>query len=58
MIRAETGEPLGVWTALGRQLFANIISAYILYLGYLWAAWDKQGETWHDKIVKSAVIKA
>ena len=58
VIRAETGEPLGVWTALGRQLFANIISAYILYLGYLWAAWDKQGETWHDKIVKSAVIKA
>ena len=47
-----------MWTALGRQLFANIISAYILYLGYLWAAWDKQGETWHDKIVKSAVIKA
>ena len=58
VIRAETGEPLGVWTALGRQLFANIISAYILYLGYLRAAGDKQGETWHDKIVKSAVIKA
>ncbi|MEM8621163.1 MAG: RDD family protein [Actinomycetota bacterium] len=58
VIRADNGEPLGGWTALGRQLFAGVFSAAILYLGYLWAAWDKNQETWHDKIVNSAVIKA
>ncbi|MEO1059647.1 MAG: RDD family protein, partial [Actinomycetota bacterium] len=57
VVRAATHEPLGVWAALGRQLFANIISAYIFYLGYLWAAWDTNKETWHDKVVKSAVIR-
>lgn len=52
-----TGEPIGFERALGRQLFAGLISAQILYLGYLWMLWDDQEQTWHDKVVNSIVVK-
>jgi hypothetical protein len=29
----------------------------VCYLGYLWMLWDDQKQTWHDKIVDSAVIR-
>jgi hypothetical protein len=38
-------------------LFAWFISAQVLYLGYLWAAWDSETQTWQDKIVKSIVVR-
>ncbi len=39
-----------------RTLFA-IISALPLGLGFWWAVWDKDGETWHDKWAKTAVFR-
>lgn len=35
-----------------------LISSFILGLGYLWAAFDANKETWHDKIFSTTVIKA
>ena len=52
-----TGQPIGVGKALGRQLFAGIISGQVFYLGYLWMLWDDKKQTWHDKVVGSIVIK-
>ena len=52
-----TGQPIGIGKALGRQLFAGIISAQIFYLGYLWMLWDDKKQTWHDKVVGSIVVK-
>jgi uncharacterized RDD family membrane protein YckC len=49
--------PIGMGRALGRTFF-SVISAYALYLGYLWMLWDKQKQTWQDKIVSSIVVKA
>ena len=57
VLREDNGEPLGFWRALGRQAFAQIISAYVFYLGYLWAAWDSKKQTWHDKVVGSTVVR-
>jgi uncharacterized RDD family membrane protein YckC len=57
VIDGATGQPLGSGRALGRQLFAWFISAQVLYLGYLWAAWDSETQTWQDKIVKSIVVR-
>jgi uncharacterized RDD family membrane protein YckC len=34
------------------------ISAVIFYLGYLWALWDNESETWHDKIFDTWVVPA
>jgi uncharacterized RDD family membrane protein YckC len=53
-----TNQPIGFGRALGRTLFAQIISSAICYLGYLWMLWDKDKQTWHDKIVGTVVVKA
>lgn len=53
-----TGEPIGVGAAIGRQLFAWLISGQFLYLGYLWMLWDANDQTWHDKVAGSIVVTA
>ena len=57
VIGETTGEPIGFGRALGRQLFAAFISGQIFYLGYLWMLWDDKKQTWHDKVVRSIVVK-
>ena len=57
VVRVADGLPPGFWRALGRELFGNIISGQILYLGYLWMIWDKDRQTWHDKVAGTIVIK-
>ncbi len=57
LVRADNGLPVGFGKALGRTLFANIVSANVFYLGYLWAAWDDRKQTWQDKIVSSYVVR-
>ena len=51
-----TGAPIGFGRAVGR-MFARLLSGQVLALGYLWMLWDDQKQTWHDKIVKSIVVK-
>ncbi len=51
-------QPLGAGLALGRALLGNIISSSLCYLGYLWMLWDKDKQTWHDKIVNTVVVRA
>lgn len=58
VVRQDDGQPIGVGKALGRQLFAGLVSAQIIYLGYLWMLWDDRNQTWHDKIIGSVVVKA
>lgn len=57
VVRASTGENLGFGRAVGRY-FAKWISGIPCYLGYFWMLWDKDSQTWHDKIVESKVVKA
>lgn len=57
VIDASTGAPIGVWRALGRQLFEGTISSWIFYLGFWWMLWDPESQTWHDKAVNSVVVK-
>ncbi len=33
------------------------ISSLVFWLGYLWALFDKDGETWHDKIFDTWVVR-
>ena len=39
-----------------REIVAKIISLLFFCLGYFWMIWDKDSQTWHDKISKSHVI--
>lgn len=57
VVNANTGEPPGWGKAIGRQLFEQIISGSIFYLGYLWMLWDKNKQTWHDKVAGTIVVK-
>ncbi len=34
-----------------------MVSGAALWVGYLWAAWDGDGKTWHDKVAGTAVVK-
>jgi len=58
VVSKESGATIGFGRALGRTLFANVISQQICLLGYLWMLWDKDKQTWHDKVIGSIVVKA
>ena len=57
VVRVDNGDVPGIGRALGRELFGFIISANILYLGYLWMIWDKDRQTWHDKVAGTIVVR-
>ena len=57
VVRTGTDETIGGGKAIGRY-FAKWISSIPCYLGYFWMLWDKDSQTWHDKIVTSQVVKA
>jgi uncharacterized RDD family membrane protein YckC len=49
------GGPIGYGRAFIRQI-AQILSAVVFLLGYLWMLWDREKQTWHDKIAGSVVV--
>ena len=49
------GGPIGYGRAVGRY-FAAILSGIPCYLGYLWMIWDREKQTWHDKLTTSVVV--
>jgi uncharacterized RDD family membrane protein YckC len=55
VIDFRSGGPIGYGRALGRY-FARILSALPLLLGYFWMLWDREKQTWHDKLVTSVVV--
>lgn len=57
VVDATTGGPIGGGRAIGRRLFAGFISGSLCCLGYLWMLWGDRSQTWHDKAVRSVVVK-
>jgi uncharacterized RDD family membrane protein YckC len=55
VIDFATGGPLGTGKALIRYV-GRIISSIPCALGYFWAIWDKEKQTWHDKIAGTVVV--
>jgi uncharacterized RDD family membrane protein YckC len=50
------GRPLNRATAAVRAASA-ILSAAVCFLGWLWALWDPERQTWHDKLAGTAVVQ-
>lgn len=50
------GEDLGVWGAFLRWA-GYFISAAVMLAGFFWAAFDSEGQAWHDKIAGTYVVK-
>ncbi len=51
----EDGRPPGVVHGAARYV-GKAVSGAPLLLGYLWAAWDPQRQTWHDKFASTFVV--
>ncbi len=50
------GRPLTFIVALVRGL-AAAFSVVVFFLGFLWIAWDKDKQGWHDKIAGTEVVR-
>jgi uncharacterized RDD family membrane protein YckC len=56
VVDARTLQPLSLRQAVIRAL-GYILSALPLYLGFVWAAFDKRKQALHDKLASSLVIR-
>lgn len=50
------GQPMPFTVALVRALGAAF-SVVVLFLGFLWIAWDREKQGWHDQIAGTVVIR-
>ena len=50
-----SGGPIGYGRAFIRWI-GRIPSGFVCYLGYLWSIWDKEKQTWHDKLANDVVV--
>jgi uncharacterized RDD family membrane protein YckC len=55
VIDYRTGGPIGYGRGVLRY-FARYISAIPCLLGYFWMLWDKERQTWHDKLISDVVV--
>ena len=49
------GGAIGYGRALVRYV-GRILSTLPLFLGYLWMLWDREKQTWHDKLAVAVVV--
>jgi len=57
VVRKSNGAPLGYGLAIGR-LFARFVDSFTFGIGLLWAAWDPENQTLHDKIAGTLVVRS
>ena len=57
VIDFNTGGSIGYGRAFLRYIVKSFLSGIFL-LGYLWMLWDKEKQTWHDKLSNSVVVPA
>ena len=54
----ESGQKAGFFRVLIRETIGKVVSAIILFLGYIWILFDGNRQGWHDKIGGTFVVKA
>ena len=57
VVSGEDGEVLGGAKHLVRTLIGGFLNGLVCYVGWLWPLFDKQRQTWADKLVTSQVVK-
>ena len=55
VVDRSTGEPIGYGRAFLRWL-VSLVSALVLFIGFLWMLWDSEKQTWHDKVANDVVV--
>jgi uncharacterized RDD family membrane protein YckC len=56
VVNADTGEPLSVLRAVIRYL-GYFVCCFSVGLGFLWVAFDRRKQGWHDKMANSVVVR-
>ena len=56
IVDADTGGKPSVRQFVVRY-FAYLLSSLPLCLGFLWVAWDKRKQAWHDKLAGTVVVR-
>lgn len=56
IVDANTGDPLSVGQSLGRYL-GYYVSIFGCFLGFVWVAFDRRKQGWHDKLAGTVVIR-
>ena len=57
IVDAETAGPCGTGQLIGRYL-GYYPSFLVLGLGFIWVAFDKRKQGWHDKMAGTLVIRS
>ncbi|MBJ3776082.1 RDD family protein [Acuticoccus mangrovi] len=55
VLRADDGRYVTMWQGVGRYC-AYFISAFFFMLGFIWIAFDRRKQGWHDKLAGTVVI--
>jgi uncharacterized RDD family membrane protein YckC len=55
VIGFDSGETIGYGRAATRYV-ASLLSGLCIFIGYLWMLWDREKQTWHDKLSTSVVV--
>jgi len=58
VVRRSETESLSFWRAALRGSLGYYISGLVFSLGFIWAAFDSNKETWHDKLFDTWVVQA
>lgn len=53
---SEDGQALKFSQAFNRESWGKFLSGLVFSFGYFWAIWDKNRQTWHDKLAKTYVV--
>ena len=56
IVDASTFGPPSTGKLIGRY-FAYLVSIVPMFLGFLWIAFDKRKQGWHDKLAGTVVIR-
>jgi uncharacterized RDD family membrane protein YckC len=57
VVDLQGGGSIGYGRAFVRYL-GRFVSTIVFLLGYLWMLWDREKQTWHDKMAGSVVVPA
>lgn len=54
----ESGRYIGYWHAFGRETIGKLVSAIVLFLGYIMAIFHPEKRALHDLIFKTRVVRS
>jgi len=57
MVVDDSGKAVGFWRGALREIIGKFVSGILLYLGYLWIAFDPNKQGWHDKVARTYVVR-